>query len=137
MADLLLKEEVHQIVGCAMEVSNVLGHGLHEKPYENALVVELALQNIPYHQQPSFDVIYKSTKVGTYIPDLICFEQVVVDTKTVAQITDHELGQVLNYLRITGLKVGVILNFKKARLEWKRVVLETGCIGKGLLITRM
>ena len=126
MAELLLKDEVHRIVGCAMEVEvlNVLGHGLLEKPYENALVVEFGLQQIPSQQQRRFDVNYKSVKVGEYIPDLICFEQVVVDTKTIDRITDHELGQMLNYLRITGLEVGLILNFKKARLEWKRVVLQ-------------
>lgn len=107
-----------------MEVLNVLGHGLNEKPYENALVVEFGLRRIPVRQQPSFNVIYKDVKVGEYIPDLICFDQIVVDTKTIERIGDHEIGQMLNYLRITGLKVGLLLNFKKARLEWKRVVLE-------------
>jgi len=95
-----------------------------EKPYENALVVEFGLQSVPCEQQHKFDVNYKGVKVGEYIPDLICFNQVVVDTKTIERITDHELGQILNYLRITGLEVGLILNFKKPRLEWKRVVLQ-------------
>jgi hypothetical protein len=63
---LVLKEEVYHVVGCAMEVLNGLGHGLHEKPYENALV-----------QQPRYDVVYKSVKVGDYVPDLIPFDQVV------------------------------------------------------------
>ena len=121
--ELFLKEEVFQIVGCAMEVLNTLGHGLLEKPYENALVVEFGLRNIPFHQQPRFDVIYKSIKVGEYIPDLIVFDQIVVDTKTIERITDVERGQILNYLKITGLKVGVILNFKRAKLEWERLVL--------------
>ena len=122
--ELLLKDEVHRVVGCAMEVSNVLGHGLLEKPYENALVVEFGLQQIPCQQQCQFDVNYKGVKVGEYIPDLICFDQVVVDTKTIEQLTDHELGQMLNYLKITGLQVGLLLNFKHATLEWKRVVLQ-------------
>ena len=121
--ELFLKEEVFQIVGCAMEVLNTLGHGLLEKPYENALVVEFGLRNIPFHQQPRFDVFYKSIKVGEYIPDLIVFDQIVVDTKTIERITDVERGQILNYLKITGLKVGVILNFKRAKLEWERLVL--------------
>jgi len=122
--ELILKTEAHQIVGCAMEVLNVLGHGLLEKPYENALVVELELQDIPVIQQPGFDVTYKSVKVGEYIPDLICFDQIVVDTKTIEKITDHEIGQMLNYLKITGLQLGLIINFKHAKLGWKRVVLE-------------
>jgi len=121
--ELLLKEEAHQIVGCAMEVLNVLGHGLLEKPYENALVVEFGLQGIPFRQQSRFDVEYKSVKVGEYIPDLICFDQVVVDTKTVERITNHEIGQMMNYLKITNLRLGLLLNFKYAKLEWKRVVL--------------
>ena len=122
--ELILKKEAHQLVGCAMEVLNVLGHGLLEKPYENALVVEFGLQGIPFKQQPRFDVKYKSIQVGEYIPDLICFDQVVVDTKTVEKITNHEIGQMLNYLKITGLQLGLLLNFKHAKLEWKRVVLE-------------
>jgi len=122
--ELLLKEEAHQIVGCGMEVLNILGHGLLEKPYENALVVEFELQGIPFRQQPRFDVEYKSVKVGEYIPDLICFDQVVVDTKTIERITNHEIGQMMNYLKITGLQLGLVLNFKHAKLEWKRIVLE-------------
>ncbi len=122
--DLRLKDEVHRIVGCAFEVSNILGHGLLEKVYENALVVEFGLQRIPCEQQQRFKVQYKNVKVGEYIPDLICFDQVVVDTKTIEQLTDHELGQMINYLKITGLRVGLLLNFKHAKLEWKRVVLE-------------
>jgi GxxExxY protein len=120
---LILGDQVHRIVGCAMEVLNELGHGLWEKPYENALVVEFGLQGIPFQQQPRFDVHYKNVLVGEYVPDLICFDQVVVDTKTIEKITKHEIGQILNYLRITGLPVGLILNFKRATLEWKRIVL--------------
>ena len=121
--ELLLKDEVFQIVGAAMEVLNGLGHGLHEKPYENALVVEFGLRGIPFQQQPRFDVIYKTVKVSEYVPDLIAHGRVVVDAKVIERITDHERGQMLNYLRITRLPVGVILNFKRAKLEWERLVL--------------
>jgi GxxExxY protein len=120
---LYLKDEVYQIAGCAMEVLNQLGHGLPEKPYENALVVEFGLRDMPYKQQPQYDVTYKGAKVGKYIPDLIVFDQIVVDAKVIERITNQEKGQILNYLRITGLKVGVVLNFKRARLEWERFVL--------------
>src|SRR5689334_8016488 len=67
---LLLKQEVFQIVGCAIEVLNALGHRLIEKPYENALVVEFGLRNIPFRQQPSFDVLYKGHTIGLFVPDL-------------------------------------------------------------------
>src|SRR6266404_1224504 len=120
---LLLKEEVFQIVGSAIEVLNALGSGLVEKPYENALVVEFGLRKIPFRQQPSFDVLYKGRQVGLFVPDLIAFDAVVVDTKVIDRITDHERGLMLNYLRITNSRVGVILNFKHAKLEWERIVL--------------
>jgi GxxExxY protein len=120
---LLFKGEVFQVIGCAIEVLNTLGHGLVEKPYENALVVEFSLRNIAYRQQPAFDVVYKSQKIGLFVPDLIVFDSIVVDTKVIDRITDHERGLMLNYLRITGLHVGVILNFKHRKLEWERVVL--------------
>ena len=120
---LLHKEEVYQIVGAAMEVINALGHGFHEKPYENALVVEFGLKQIPCVQQPRYEILFKQVKVGEYVPDLIAFGTVIVDAKVVETITDYERGQMLNYLRITRLKVGVILNFRHAKLEWERIVL--------------
>ncbi len=119
----LFKDEVFQVVGCAIEVLNTLGHGLVEKPYENALVVEFGLRRIPFRQQPLFDVPYKGHKVGLFIPDLTVFDAVVVDAKVIERITDHERGLMLNYLRITKLRVGLILNSKRAKLEWERVVL--------------
>jgi|SRR5713101_5878316 len=118
----LLKDEVFQVVGCAIEVLNTLGHGLIEKPYENAVVVEFGLRKIPFRQQPAFDILYKGHKIGLFVPDLIAFDSIVVDTKVIDRITDHERGLMLNYLRITNLRVGVILNFKRAKLEWERIV---------------
>ena len=120
---LLYKDEVFQIVGCAIEVLNTLGHGIVEKPYENALVVEFRIREIPFRQQPVFDVLYKGNKVGLFVPDLIVFDAVVVDTKVIDRITDHERGLMLNYLRITKCRVGVILNFKHPKLEWERLIL--------------
>ena len=120
---LLLKNEVFQVVGCAIEVLNTLGHGLVEKPYENALVIEFLLRKIPFKQQPSYDVLYKGHKIGLFVPDLIVFDALVVDTKVIDKITDHERGLMLNYLRITALRVGVILNFKHRKLEWERIAL--------------
>jgi GxxExxY protein len=121
--ELLYKEEVYQVVGCAMEVLNTLGNGLLEKPYENALVVEFQQQGIPYAQQPRFPVIYKSVNVGEYIPDLIVFDKIIVDTKAIEKIGNIEKAQIINYLKITGLRVGLLLNFKHAKLEWERIVL--------------
>ena len=122
--DLLLKDEVYRIVGAAFSVLKELGHGLHEKPYENALVVEFGLLGIACEQQRRFPVVYKAVQVAEYVPDLIAFGSVIVDTKVIDCITDHERGQMVNYLRITRLNVGVILNLKRAKLEWERVILS-------------
>jgi GxxExxY protein len=119
----IYKAESEQIIGCAIEVHNSLGFGFHEKPYENALVVEFGIRNIPCEQQRQFDLIYKERKVGNFIPDLIVFEKIIIDTKVIPRITDLEVGQMMNYLEVTGLRLGYILNFKHQKLEWKRVVL--------------
>ena len=119
----LFKEETHRIIGCAFEVLNTLGHGLLEKPYENALAVEFQKQGVPYQQQPRFPVFYKDVKVGEYIPDLIAFNKIIVDTKTIEKVGNNEKAQIINYLRITDLRVGLLLNFKHPILEWQRIVL--------------
>lgn len=124
-ADGLHVKETEAIIGCAFAILNALGHGFHEKPYENALVVEFRYQRIPYSQQPRFPLTYREEPVGEYVPDLIAFGKVVVDAKTIDRITDHEIGKMLNYLRATGLQVGLILNFKYAKLQFRRVTLTT------------
>ena len=122
-ADLLHKDLVYQIVGCAFAVVREIGHGLHEKPYENALVVSFEDEGLAVAQQSVFPILFRDRKVGEFIPDLIVDDCVIVDTKVIDCITDHERGQMLNYLRITGLRVGLIINFKFAKLQWERVVL--------------
>jgi GxxExxY protein len=120
---LLLKDETQKIIGFAFDVLNEVGHGFNEKIYENSLVVLFKLNAIAFDQQRSFPVCFRTVQVGEFIPDLIAFESVIVDTKVIDRTTDHERGQMLNYLRITKLRVGLILNFKNARLEWERIVL--------------
>jgi GxxExxY protein len=118
-----LKDEVYRIAGCAMDILNKIGHGFPEKIYESALAVAFDETGIPYRQQPRFEVKYKDKKVGEFIPDLIAYNQIIIETKTIECISHHEKGQVINYLKVTGLKVGIILNFKYSKLEWERVVL--------------
>lgn len=120
---LFLKVETEKIIGFAFEVLNEVGHGLNEKIYENSLTVLFKQNNIAFEQQRRFPVFFRGVEVGEFVPDLIAFKAVIVDTKVIDRITDHERGQMLNYLRITKLRVGLILNFKNARLEWERVVL--------------
>jgi GxxExxY protein len=102
---------VYSIVGAALEVMKELKHGLHEKPYERALVVELRRRQHALDQQRLFEVLYKGVHIGEFIPDLIVDNAVIVETKVIDRITNHERGQMLNYFRITKLRVGVIINF--------------------------
>jgi GxxExxY protein len=120
---MLLEDQTYAVIGAAIEVLNELGHGIHEKPYENALVVELGLREIACEQQTRFNVVYKTVKVGDYVPDLIVAGKIIVDTKVVDRITNNERGQLLNYLRITRLPVGLIFNFRYSKLQWERIVL--------------
>ncbi len=124
-ADFSFKTETDAIIGAAFAVLNEIGHGFHEKPYENALVVEFTQREISFVQQPRYPMLYRGVKISEFVPDLIAFDKVVIDTKTIERITDLEIGQMLNYLKITGLPVGLILNFKNAKLEFRRVVRST------------
>lgn len=120
---LLHGQLVYDIVGAALEVMKELKHGLHEKPYENALVVEFGRKELAIDQQRKFELQYKGVFIGEFIPDLIVGNAVIVDTKVIDRITNHERGQILNYLRITKLRVGVVINFHKPKLEWERIIL--------------
>lgn len=124
MADLLEKELVYSITGCAMRVHNDLGPGLREKTYERGLCIEFRHANISFSQQTEFPVYYRGEQIDEYIPDLLVEGRVVVDAKCIPVITDWERGQMPTYLRVTNLKVGVIINFAKASLEWERIVLD-------------
>jgi GxxExxY protein len=119
---LLFKQKTHDILSCAFEVLNEVGHGWYEKIYENALTVEFRRRQIAFDQQRRFPVNCKGEFVGEFIPDPIAYAAVVVDAKVIDQITDHERGQMLNYLGMTKLRVGLILNFKYAKLQWERLV---------------
>jgi GxxExxY protein len=122
--DYAFEDETYAVIGAAFEVLSQFGHGIHEKPYENALVIELGLREICCRQQTRFDVIYKTIKVGESVPDLIAADKTIVDTKVIDRITNHERGQMINYLRITGLPLGLIFNFRYAKLQWERLALS-------------
>ena len=119
----LFKQETHEILGCAFEVLNEIGHGLNEKIYENSLAVEFRQRKVSFDQQRRVEVLYKGHPVGEFVPDLIAYAKVIVDAKVIDRITDHERGQMLNYLRSCKLRVGLILNFKHPRLAWERIQL--------------
>ena len=120
--DLIYKELSEAIIGAAMTVLNTLRPGLDEKLYENALVIELKKQGHSIEQQKQFPVHYDGHLIGTLIPDLIVDELVIVDPKVVTAFNDTHMAKMLGYLNITNLKLAILLNFKNARLEWKRIV---------------
>ena len=110
------------IIGAAMNVLNGLRPGLDEKIYENSLVLELIAQGHQVEQQRRFPVHYRDHLVGTLIPDILVDEKVIVDPKVVEAFTDDHIAQMLGYLAISELELALLLNFKFAKLRWKRVV---------------
>jgi GxxExxY protein len=111
-----------EIIGAAMAVLNELKPGLDEKHYENALVLELVNRGHTVDQQREYPVHYRGHFIGKLIPDLIVDSRIVVDPKVVTGFTESHTAQMLGYLNITGLEVALLLNFKEAKLTWKRFV---------------
>ena len=120
--DLIHEALSREIIGAAMQVLNTLKPGLDEKLYENALVIELEKRGRKVDQQKQFPVHYDGKLVGTMVPDLIVDNAVIVDTKVVTAFIDAHIAQMTGYLAITGMELALLLNFKSAKLEWKRVV---------------
>lgn len=115
--DKILVEETELIIGSSFEVMNELGAGFREKAYERALVREFELKQIPFDQQKQFPLYYKDTQVDTLIPDLLAYEQIIIDTKVTDHIGPIELAQMLSYLAATQLPLGLIINFKKPKIR--------------------
>ena len=111
-----------QIIGAAMKVLNSLKPGLDEKIYENSLMLELVAEGHYVEQQRRFPVHYRGHLVGTLIPDILADEKVIVDPKVVVAFVDDHVAQMLGYLAINGLELALLLNFKFAKLQWKRIV---------------
>lgn len=120
--ELIHKELSESLIGAAMTVLNALKPGLDEKLYENALVIELRKRGHRVAQQRPHPVYYDGQLVGTMIPDLIVDDLVIADPKVVSAFNETHQAQMIGYLAITGLRLALLLNFKNAKLEWKRVV---------------
>jgi GxxExxY protein len=123
-SELLFKDEVFAIVGAAMEVQTELGAGFLEAVYQEAMEIELADRNIPFKPQQRLRIRYKERTLDkVYIADLVCFSAVLVEVKAVDCLSGTDESQILNYLKATGLRVGLLLNFGSSKgLEWKRFV---------------
>ena len=116
------KELTGKIIGAAMEVHTTLGCGFLESVYEEALAVEFRLQEIEFERQKPLDVFYKGNKVKQFICDFLVAGSVLVELKAIKELTAIETAQVLNYLKVTNLKLGLLLNFGSSSLQYKRVI---------------
>jgi GxxExxY protein len=117
-----LEALVENVIGAAYEVSNILGAGFVEKVYERALLQELRLRGVPAATQPPFSVEYKGKPVGVYTADLVVQDQLLVEVKCVDSFSNEHLAQCINYLKASGLKLALLINFRRPKVEWRRVV---------------
>ncbi len=120
---IIYKELSYKIIELALEVHNELGCGFLEKVYENSLMILLDREDIPAKQQAPADVYFQNKVVGQYFADILVDNKIILELKTVDAIANVHKAQVLNYLRATDIKLGLILNFAKPRFEYKRLVL--------------
>ena len=123
--NLLFKQEVFRIIGGCFAVYNDKGHGFVEPVYQDCVEIELAHLGIPFDPQRELSLSYRGQALRhTYIPDLVCYNMIIVELKAVKEITDEHRAQVLNYLKATGMQIGVLVNFgHHPDLQWERIIL--------------
>ena len=120
--EILYKDLSYRIVGLAMKVHSKLGYGFLEKVYENGLMVLFRREGIEAKQQVPITVYFEEEVVGNYYADILVEDKVILEIKSVENIIDAHIAQTLNYLKATGLRLAIILNFSKEKLEYKRIV---------------
>jgi GxxExxY protein len=125
MPELIFKDEVYAIAGAAMEVYHSMGVGFLEPVYHEALSVEFTRRKIPYRSEKELELYYKDTRLQKkYYADFVCFDQIIIELKVVPGITNIEVAQILNYMKITKMRLGLLINFgSQPKLEWKRYVI--------------
>lgn len=120
---LLYPEESYKITGAIIEVHKELGPGLLEKVYQEALEKELMFQGIPFEREKSFTILYKGEALEQkYIADFVCYDKIVVELKAVENLLPIHTAQVINYLSITGYKLGLLVNFNSRQVKPERIV---------------
>ena len=124
MDNLLYREEVFEIIGAAIDVHKELGNGFLEPVYQESLQIELTHRNIQFEAQKRLQLFYKEIALKKeYIPDFICFDKIVVEIKALDRLSSIETSQILNYLKATKMRVGLLINFGSVgKLEWKRYI---------------
>ena len=122
-SEVILKALSFQIMAAVFEVHNVLGPGFLENVYGKALLTELQLRGIRAEAQKPVQVMYKGKEVGSYYPDIIVNDEVIIELKAIDKLSPLHEAQVLNYLKATGMKLGLLVNFGRDKVEYKRLVL--------------
>lgn len=121
--ELLYREKSYKIIGAAMEVHKTLGMGFTEYVYQDALEVELQKRNIPFEREKHITVTYKEVVLKhDYYADFLCYDGIIVELKAVCSLDDSHRCQILNYLKATGIKVGLLINFGESSLKFERFV---------------
>lgn len=122
--DLLLKDECYEIIGACMEVHRNLGGGFLEAVYQEALALELGHRSIPYNREEKLEITYKGTKLEKYyMADFICYDNIIVELKALNTLASEHEAQLLNYLKASGKRLGILVNFGEKSLKYKRMVL--------------
>lgn len=130
MADLIYKQEVYTIIGTCMEVHNQLGNGFLEAVYQEALALELKERGIPFQKEVRLEINYKGRILEKYyIADFVCYDGIIIELKALNDTLPVHEAQVLNYLKASNNKLGLLVNFGKASLQYKRLVNEYGFLG--------
>jgi GxxExxY protein len=123
MVELICKEEVYEIIGKCMEVHNTLGHGFSEVIYKDALEIEFIENKIFFERERAYNVHYKQHLLQRkYNADFVLFDKIILEVKCVTDLTDEHISQVINYLKVSKNKVGLLVNFARNKLEYKRIV---------------
>jgi GxxExxY protein len=121
---LLYKEESYKIIGAAMEVHRELGKGFLESVYQEAIEIELTALQIPFRKEVPLNIKYKNINLSKYfVADFVCFEKIILELKSIPDLSIEHISQVFNYLRATGMKLGILINFGAKSLQYKRIVL--------------
>ena len=124
MVELVYKDEVYELISAAMEVHKELDSGFLEAVYQEALEIELRGRKMLFESQKQLAIYYKGKRLEKeYYADIVCYGKIIVELKALDRLTPKEESQILNYLKASGFKVGVLINFGATSLEWKRFVM--------------
>ncbi len=123
MAEIIFKEESYNVIGACFEVHKSLGHGFKEVVYQDALEVELTRIGIPFQREKPFTILYKDQKLKHYfIADFVAYGKIILELKAGSYIGDPYIRQTMNYLKASGLKLGIVINFGCPSLEFQRIL---------------